>query len=174
MLLQKEPFQRLHVKSIRGEREKRLQRICLHFWFLLSVLWTTVLFQRRDHIPSLSVWLPKVLPTFSPCKGICDYLEDTFTGADLTPRYSQGHWVTWLNTGIQIKENQILMVAWSKMNINELISRWEVKSSQESICWVGGNKGNVVCKRGGRNKQTKKNQCGWLKICRIWAGNLLN
>lgn len=71
-----------------------------------------------------------------------------------TPKDCSGHWVTWLNTGLQIKGSQILMVAWSKTNINELIRRWEVKSSQESICWVGGNKGNVVCKK--RRKEQKK------------------
>ena len=54
-----------------------------------------------------------------------------------TPRDCNGHWVTWLNTGLQIKESEILMVAWSKMNINELIRRWEVERSQESRCWIG-------------------------------------
>lgn len=92
------------------------------------------------------------------------WLQDTSTDRN-------GHWVAWLNTGLQIKASYILVVAWSKMNVNEFIRRWQFKRSQESRCWVGGNAGIRGVQK--EDKGTKQ-EYGWLQTGQIWAGELPN
>lgn len=110
--------------------------------------------------------------SFTLCKGSWDYWKNIFTGADTIPRYSKdckGHWVTWLDTGLHIKESEILIGAWSKLNINEFIRIWEVTWKQMLSRWEWRETG--CAKTRGRNK-TK--MYGWLRACRIRAGELLN
>lgn len=86
-----------------------------------------------------------------------------------TPKDCKGHWVPWLDTGLHIKESEILMVAWSKLNVNEFVRIWEVTWKQMLSRWEWR---EMWCaKTQGRNK-TK--MYGWLRAGRIRAGELLN
>lgn len=72
--------------------------------------------------------------------------------------------VSWLDIGFHIKENEILMVAWSKININEFIG---YERSHESRCWVGGNGGK--CSEQKIRKEQNKNVWmtqSWQNSCR--------
>lgn len=89
-----------------------------------------------DRLPS-RYYLPFSSTREDELTGRTFFLEQTCLQG--TPKDCNGHWVTWLNAGLQIKESEILMVAWNKENINELIRRWEVKRSHESRCWIHGN-----------------------------------
>lgn len=82
-------------EDIGEAREKRLQRVCLPFGFLLSVSRAAALPQRCDHAPvtvtaTAATDSPPDPACLLPLQGSRDDWENVFTGAHQTPSYARG------------------------------------------------------------------------------------